>query len=591
MSRRTFAGKFLIWRAKHMDERYFVIILAAFIGFFAGIAAYALKTSVFYIEQILTGQFHIENQNFWYVIYPGIGIILTVIFIRVIIKDNVKHGIPRILYVISKASGRMKRHKVFSSIVGGSFTAGFGGSIGLESPIISTGSSIGSTIANLLRLNFRSVILLIGCGASGAMASIFTTPVAAVIFSLEVLMLDLTTASIIPLLMASVTGAITTKLLLAEQMLFNFDFTDPIVISDIPYYAVLGIITGFVSLYFNRINHNIREKMGKIKDHTLKIAIGVIGLGLLIFLFPPLYGEGYDAIRLIVSGESHKLLETTFFYQWRDNIWVFSGFIILLLFLKVIATTLTIESGGIGGYFAPSAIMGGLTGFVFSNLFNDLHLEKNLSETNFTLVGMAGVLGGVMHAPLTAIFLIAEMTNGYQLIVPLMLATAISFITIKTLDTHSIFTKLLARKGELITHHKDQAVLRLMNVKKVIDNDLKTIQPGKTLGDLIKLIEISKRNIFPVVDDDDNYYGVVVMDDIRKDMFHEEKWNNPIENYIIQAPAHVSTDESMETVMNKLKQTGNYNLPVVDNGKYIGFVSRANIFSAYRKTLIDVTYD
>ncbi len=591
MSRRTFVGKFLIWRAKHMDERYFVIILAAFIGFFAGIAAYALKTSVFYIEQILTGQFHIENQNFWYVIYPGIGIILTVIFIRVIIKDNVKHGIPRILYVISKASGRMKRHKVFSSIVGGSLTAGFGGSIGLESPIISTGCSIGSTIANLLRLNFRSVILLIGCGASGAMASIFTTPVAAVIFSLEVLMLDLTTASIIPLLMASVTGAITTKLLLSEQMLFNFDFTDPIIMSDIPYYAVLGIITGFVSLYFNRINHYIREKMGKIKDHTLKIGIGVIGLGLLIFLFPPLYGEGYDAIRLIASGESHKLLETTFFYQWRDNIWVFSGFIILLLFLKVIATTLTIESGGIGGYFAPSAIMGGLTGFVFSNLFNDLHLEKNLSETNFTLVGMAGVLGAVMHAPLTAIFLIAEMTNGYQLIVPLMLATAISFITIKTLDTHSIFTKLLARKGELITHHKDQAVLRLMNVKKVIDNDLKTIQPGKTLGDLIKLIEISKRNIFPVVDDEDNYYGVVVMDDIRQDMFHEEKWKNPIEDYIIQAPANVSTDESMETVMNKLKQTGNYNLPVVDDGKYIGFVSRANIFSAYRKTLIDVTYD
>lgn len=589
MSQKSMIGKFMIWRTKYLEDKYFVIILAAIIGFITGIAAYLLKNSVFYLEQFLTGKFHIENQNLWYVIYPACGIMITVLFLHFIIRDNVKHGIPRILYVISMQKGKMRRHKVFSSLIGGSLTAGFGGSIGLESPIISTGSTLGSTIGHLLRLNYKSVILLIGCGASGAMASIFTTPVAAVIFSLEVLMLDLTTLSIIPLLMASVTGAITTKLLLAEQFLFNFDLTEPISLSDIPYFAVLGVIAGFTSLYFNRISHFIKDFMDKIKSAYLKVLLGSVCLGVLVFVFPPLYGEGYDIIRLIVEGKAINLLDTTLFYSFRDSSWMLLAFMLMLVLFKVIATSLTIESGGIGGYFAPSAVMGGITGYAFAGSCN--YLGNHLSSTNFTLVGMAAVLGAVMHAPLTSVFLVAEMTNGYQLIVPLMLTTSISYITIKILDPHSIFTKILAKRGELITHHKDQAVLRLMNVKKVIDTDLKTIKPGMTLADLTKVIEVSTRNIFPVVDDDLNYYGVVVMDDIRKDMFHKEKWDSPIEEYIIQAPEHVSTEMPMDVVMDKFRKTGYYNLPVIDNGKYVGFVSRANIFSAYRKTLIDVSFD
>lgn len=589
MNQKTIMGKFLIWRARYLQDRYFVIILAAIIGFFTGIAAYLLKTSVFYLEKILTGKFHIENQNLWFVIYPACGIALTVLFMNFIIRDRVKHGIPRILYVISMQRGRMRRHKTFTSIFGGSLTAGFGGSIGLESTIISTGSAFGSSLAQYLRLNYKSVILLIGCGASGAMASIFTTPVAAVIFSLEVLMLDLTTISIIPLLMASVTGAITTKLFMAEQFLFNFDLTDPIDLSDIPYFALLGVVAGLVSLYFNRMNHFIRDKMDKLKNVSIKVAIGGVALGILIFVFPPLYGEGYNIIKMIVSGKAISLLDTTMFYSMRDSAWILLAFILMLIVFKVIATTLTIESGGIGGYFAPSAVMGGLTGYAFSGSLK--YLGLNLSTTNFTLVGMAGVLAGVMHAPLTAIFLVAEITNGYQLIVPLMLTTSISFITIKLLDPHSIFTKLLAKRGELITHHKDQAVLRLLNVKRVIDKDLKTIKPGKKLADLIEVIEVSSRNIFPVVDEDLNYYGVVILDDIRQDMFHKEKWDTPVANYIIQSPEHVSTAESMESVMDKFRKTGYYNLPVIDNGKYVGFVSRANIFKAYRKTLIDVSFE
>lgn len=586
-------GRFLVWRPKVMSDRYFMIILSAVIGFLAGIAAYLLKTSVFRIQKLLTSGFQLQEQNYLYVIYPAIGIFLTLLFIRFIVRDPTQHGIPRILYVISRLEGKMKRHKIFSSLVGSSLTAGFGGSIGLEAPIISTGSSIGSNLGQLLRLNYKTTTLLIGCGAAGAMASIFTTPVAAVIFSLEVLMLDLTTSSIIPLLMASAIGAITTKLLLAEQMLFNFELTDPFMIPHVPFYIVLGFLTGMVSLYFNKMTRFVEEKMAVFKNIYFKAMIGVALLGLLVFLFPPLYGEGYDAIRHIVSGNSAELLERGVFYSFRDNAWVFVVFLLLLIVFKVIATTLTTESGGIGGIFAPSAVTGGLLGFLFARSVNDLELTHPLSETNFTLVGMAGVLGAVLHAPLTAIFLVAEMTNGYVLIVPLMLTSVVSFITIKTFDPHSIFTKRLAERGELLTHHKDQAVLTLLSLRDCIDEDVYTIPPKSTLGDLTKVISKSKRNLFPVVDAKGYFRGLVTMDDVRADIFDHKKYGNPIHNYLFHPSADemVSVNDSMESVMEKFKRTGNYNLLVLDKKKYVGFVSRANVFNAYRQTLIDVSHE
>jgi CIC family chloride channel protein len=583
-------GQFLVWRARNIPDNYFVIILSVLIGFLAGIAAYVLKTSVYRIEELLTADFHMQTQNYRYVLYPAIGILLTVLFLRYLIRDeHNRHGIPRILYVISRLDGKMKFHKTFSSIIGGSLTAGFGGSIGLESPIISTGSSVGSNLAQALRLNYRHTTLLIGCGAAGAMASIFTTPIAAVIFSLEVLMLDLTTASIIPLLMASVTGAITTKFLLAENILIHFKVTQPFEINDVPFYIVLGILAGLVSWYFASMHFFVRRRLSRFKNRYVKVAIGGIMLGLLIFLFPSLYGEGYDNIKLIMAGDATAILNNSFFYSYRNETWIFLIIVLVIMLFKIVATTLTTEAGGIGGIFAPAAVMGGLTGFVFSRFINDLKIFGTVHESNFTLTGMAAVLGGVLHAPLTAIFLIAEMTNGYELIVPLMLSTAISFITIKVFAPHSIFTKDLAERGDLITHHKDKTVLTLMNIKDVIDTDIKTIHPGATLGELTKVISKSNRNMFPVIDEKRRFLGVIDLNDVREDMFIKEKYDVSIKNYMFQPMEHVSSTDSMKSVMDKFKKTGYYNLPVIDDGVYRGWVSRAHIFDAYRRILLEVS--
>lgn len=584
-------SRFLVWRIKHVKDSYFVILLSVVIGIGAGFSAFLLKTFVFYIKELLTGFFDKSTQNIWYILYPGVGIAISVLIVRYLLRDSTDHGIPRILYVISRLDGKMRWRKYFSSMLGSSFTAGFGGSIGLESPIIAAGASIGSGIAQRLRLTYKNTILLIGCGAAGAMASIFTTPIAAVVFGLEVLMLDLTTASIIPLLIASVTGAITAKLLLSEDILIHFAVTQPFEVGDIHFYILLGILCGLVSLYFSWMHHTIRKRFGTIANQRNRLIIGSLMLGILIFIFPPLYGEGYAAITLIMTGNSDQLLNNTFLYNFSEIWWVFILFLVFLILLKVIATTLTTEAGGIGGIFAPAAVMGGFTGYALAKFLNNFGFLRPLHEGNFTLVGMAAVLGGVLHAPLTAIFLIAEMTNGYELIVPLMLTTAIAFITVKVFSPHSIFTKQLAERGDLLTHNKDQTVLTLLSVKKVIDQDLLTIHPKATLGDLTKLIIKSKRNLFPVVESDNTYLGLIDMDDVRKDMFSPSKYGEPIASYMSQSKEHVSTGEAMDSVMEKFRKTGYFNLPVIDNGKYVGFVSRANIFNAYRQVLKDVTME
>jgi chloride channel protein, CIC family len=591
MPANSLLSRFLLWRMRHLKDAYFVIFLSAVIGIMAGFSAFLLKTFVYYIKDLLTGFFDKSTQNIWYILYPGAGIAIAVILVRYLLKDSTDHGIPRILYVISRLDGKMKWRKYFSSMLGSSITTGFGGSIGLESPIIAAGASIGSGIAQRLRLTYKNTILLIGCGAAGAMASIFTTPIAAVVFGLEVLVLDLTTASIIPLLIASVTGAITAKLLLSEDILIHFAVTQPFELGDIHFYILLGVLCGLVSLYFSWMHLTFRKRFSKISSQRNRLIIGGLALGVLIFIFPPLYGEGYAAIKLIMTGNSDQLLNNTFLYNYRDVWWVFIMFIAFLIIFKIVATSLTIEAGGIGGIFAPAAVMGGFTGYGLSKFLNHLDFLRPLHEGNFTLVGMAAVLGGVLHAPLTAIFLIAEMTNGYELIVPLMLSTAIAFITVKVFSPHSIFTKQLAERGDLITHNKDKTVLTLLNVKRVIDTDLLTISPESNLGDLTKLIVKSKRNIFPVVEPDNTYIGLVDMDDVRQDMFNPDQYDEPITAYMIQAKEHVSTNEPMDSVMEKFRKTGYFNLPVIDDGKYIGFVSRANIFSAYRQVLKDVTME
>jgi CIC family chloride channel protein len=579
---------FLLLRKKLRPD-VFILILAMIIGILAGISSFLLKTFVFKIDQFVTN-FSFDNSiDYLYLVSPGIGILLTYLLFKYIIKDESRHGIPRILYVISRLDGKMKYHKAFSSMLGGALTAGFGGSIGLESPIISSGSSFGSGIGHILKLNFKTKTLLIGCGAAGAMASIFTTPVAAIVFALEVLMLDLTISSIIPLLVASASGAITAKILTSEELLFNFSNNSPFDLADIPYYLVFGVLGGLVSLYFTNTHFVIARYFSKFKKYRSKLLIGTILLGILIFLFPALYSEGYDMIRDIMNGQAEEILKHSYAYEFRDNVYIFLGYIVLIILLKIIATSITIEAGGIGGIFAPAAVTGGLLGFLFSRFSNTFLPFNHLNEDNFTLVGMSTILAAVLHAPLTAIFLVVEMTNGYGLIVPLMLTTAISYVTNRTFNSHSIFTKILAEQGNLITHHKDQTILTLLQVKHVIDNDLLTIKPNSTLKELTLLISKSKRNLFPVVDEDGKYYGLIDMDDVREVMFQPDLYKTPIEKYMMQAKEHVSTKDTMEKVMQKFKNTGYYNLPVIDDGLYIGFVSRANIFTAYREMLNELS--
>ncbi len=563
----------------------FILILAVLIGILTGFSSFLLRTLVYgfggFVEKFSAS----SQMDYLYLFAPGVGIYLTWLIFKYLIKDESKHGIPRILFVISRLNANTKYHKAFSSMLGGALTAGFGGSVGLESPIISSGASYGSGIGQVLGLDYKTKTLLIGCGAAGAMASIFTTPIAAIVFALEVLMLDLTTASIVPLLVSSAIGAITAKILTSEELLFAFHDHSPFDVTNLPAFMIFGVIGGAVSLYFTSMHFQVARWFGKIGKKRNKLITGIILLGILIFFFPALYGEGYGMIRHIMYGHPELILSQSFFSPYQESIYIFSIYIILIIFLKVIATTITIEAGGIGGIFAPTAVTGGLLGFLFARLSNFFLPNSHLDERNFTLVGMSAFLAAVLHAPLTAIFLVVEMTNGYGLIVPIMLTTAIAFVTNRSFNAHSIFTKQLAEEGNLITHHKDKTVLTLLQVNHVIDKDLMTIEPRKTLQDLTVLISKSKRNIFPVVDIENNYYGLVDMDDVRTVMFNPKLYDSPIEKYMIQAKEHVSTHDTMESVMAKFKKTGYYNLPVVDGGKYVGFVSRANIFTAYRDML------
>ncbi len=577
---------FLTWRANHLPDKAFVLILSILIGFTAGIAAAILKYAVYSIEEIILSQYNREDSIVIFFLLPLLGIVLTVFFLKVIIRDNVGHGVPRILYVISKLDGSMRRHKLFSSLIGGSLTAGFGGSVGLESPIISTGASIGSFIGQILKLGYKHKTLLIGCGAAGAMASIFTTPIAAVIFSFEVLLLDLSAASLIPLLMASVTGAVTTKLLTAEQYLIHFKVTEEFMINDLPIYIILGVVAGFVSVYFHFMHFTIIKWFSGVKKIWMRALIGGSLLGVILYFFPPLFSEGYDSIRQIVSGNAEELLHYTFLAD-IDVVWALLLFTIFLILFKVVATTLTTEGGGVGGIFAPAAVMGGFTGFVISRGFNEYFSGLGLHESNFTLVGMASVLGAVLLAPLTAIFLIAEMANGYELIVPLMLSTSIAFLIAKTFNKHSIFTQKLVEQGDMF-QHKDKTVINQLNIRELIEQDVFTISIKASLGDLVKVIKKSKRNVFAVVDDNKTFIGAILLDNVREDMFNQKLYQDSISKYMFNPLSDEKVDVSadVQDVINKFNNTGNYNMIVLDNNKYVGIISKANLLKAYRENMI-----
>jgi CIC family chloride channel protein len=561
-----------------------VLILSLVIGLVSGLAAVLLKNTVFFTHYLITHGFVFDDSNYLYLAFPFIGISLTVIFATYIVRDDIGHGVSRILYAISRKHGRIKSHNMYSSMIGSTLTIAFGGSVGLEAPIVLTGSSFGSYLGRLFRLNRKTVMILIGAGATGAIAAIFKAPVAAVIFSLEVLMIDLTMGALIPLLIASATGASIAYLLMGSGVLFSFDLVDGFYIRHLPYYMGLGVITGLVSLYFTSTALFVESKIQKIKLRSVKVIIGGISLGLLIFLIPSLYGEGYEFLQLLINNKVDGLVNEDIFGSSSSTTHLLI-FLALILIFKVVAMAITNGSGGVGGIFAPSLFIGGVTGILYARLINLLPID-NIPEKNMALVGMAGVMAGVMHAPLTGIFLIAEFTGGYELFTPLIITATISYLTIMYFEPHSIYTKYLAERGELFTHHKDKSVLQMMDVKSHLETNFNTIDKESTLGELVKVVAKSERNIIPVIDDENNFYGLVFVNDIRNIIFNQELYENTkVANLMYMPDTVINSNESMEEVAHKFQETRHYNIPVIDDGKYIGFVSRARIFSTYRKLL------
>jgi CIC family chloride channel protein len=596
------------WITEHIPHQRLIILLSFLIGIFAGLAAVILKNTVHFTSLFLTHGLDISSANLLYFAYPFIGILVTVLYVKYFVKEDIVHGISRILFSISKKNSQLSPRSMWSSMIASTFTVGFGGSVGLESPIVTTGSAIGSNIGRLFRLNYNTTTLLLGCGAAGAIGGIFSAPVAAVVFALEVLMLDLTTGSIIPLLISAVTGTAISYMLLGKGVVFYFAVMDPLVLGNLPYYIVLGLFTGVISIYFTKGTKRIEafmERVGKIyfqwdkrrkrfirEEITgnkvfifQKLAVGGSLLGLLIFLCPPLFGEGYEGLRMILSGNSADLANGSVFYNLKYNQYWLLAFLCLVLVLKVIAMAVTTGSGGVGGIFAPTLFMGGVSGFIMANIINMIPVIS-VSDKNFVLAGMAGVMSGVMHAPLTAIFLITEITGGHGLFLPLSITSAFAYITSHYVEPHSIYTSRLAKRGELITHDKDKAVLTLLKTNKLIEKDFITVRPEQTLGDLVKIISKSKRNSFPVVDSNSKFVGVVLLDNIRNIIFQPEHYKNVyISELITSVPTLIEVSEQMESVMDKFEKTGAWNLPVVENGKYIGFLSKSKIFSSYRHLL------
>jgi CIC family chloride channel protein len=561
----------------------FLLVLAGLIGITVGLAAVVIKNLVHLIQSGVKGWFSEQAANYLFFVYPMVGIMLAMVIARYIIRQNVGHGIPTVLYAISKNRAKIKQHNMFSSIVTSALTVGFGGSVGLEGPTVATGAAIGSNIGQLFHLNYKQVTLLLGCACTGAMAAIFKAPIAAIVFTLEVIMLDLTMVSLVPLLISSVTAALTSYLFLGQNVIYFVENTDPFRFGDVPFYIILGILAGLISVYFTKTYMFIGDKFELLGVWWKKLLVGGSLLGLIIFLFPSLYGEGYEVINACLHGDSEHLFNSTFYFSYQNTLPIMMVVFILLILFKVIATSLTFSAGGVGGVFAPSLFIGANLGLFFQKVAGMLNF--NISATNFALVGMAGTIAGIIHAPLTAIFLIAEITGGYGLFLPLMIVATISYATVKIFTKNSVYTLQLAKRGELMTHHKDKAMLSMLRVDKLVEKNFSVVNEDDTLGDLVEVIQKSTRNIFPVVDDAGNLLGLVLLDHIRHMMFDHSLYDTSLRDLMFVPSPLVDISESMEVVAEKFQDTGNFNLPVVDNGKYIGFVSRARVFSNYRRML------
>ena len=585
---------FIHWRENNIKEKQFILILSFLVGIFTAIAALILKFLIHSIQNFLTDNFSATGVNYLYLVYPVVGIFLAGWFVRNIVKDDISHGVTKILYAISRRQGRIKRHNVWSSTIASAITIGFGGSVGAEAPIVLTGSAIGSNLGSVFKMEHRTLMLLVGCGAAGAIAGIFKAPIAGLVFTLEVLMIDLTMSSLLPLLISAVTAATVSYITTGTEAMFKFHLDQAFELERIPFVILLGIFCGLISLYFTRAMNSVEGVFGKLNNPYKKLALGGVMLSVLIFLFPPLYGEGYDTINLLLNGTSNAdwdtVMNNSLFYGYGNLLQVY---LILIILLKVFASSATNGGGGCGGIFAPSLYLGCIAGFVFSHFSNDFAFSAYLPEKNFALMGMAGVMSGVMHAPLTGVFLIAELTGGYDLFLPLMIVSVSSYLTIIVFEPHSIYSMRLAKRGQLLTHHKDRAVLTLMKMENVVENDFVTVHPEMDLGELVKAIAASHRNIFPVTNKNGILLGIVLLDDIRNIMFRQELYHRfTVNKLMTSAPAKLFDTDGMEQVMQTFDDTKAWNLPVVnEEGKYLGFVSKSKIFNSYRQVLVHFSED
>ncbi len=581
--------KFFAWRIRYISDRQYIYILSVIVGIAAGISAIIIKNSAHFIQQLLTQSFTSYYVNYLYFLYPAVGILLAVLFMRYIIKQEPGHGIPGVLYAISRKKGLIEFHNTFSAIITSALTVGFGGSVGLEGPTVSTGAAVGSNIGQFLRLNHRQIVLMIGLASAAAVASIFQAPIAAIVFALEVIMIDLTAASLVPLLIATVTAVLTSYFVLGQAVMYPVTMPASFDPANTVFYIGLGLLAGLLSAYFTKVFISIESYFEKKYTNWVKrFGISVLLLGVLIFLFPSLYGEGYEAINQSLRGDLSPLYNHSIFFAFKDNIWVIFALFVAVLLMKVFATSFTFTAGGVGGVFAPALFMGAFLGLFYASSINEFGIAS-LHTSKFVVVGMSGMIAGILHAPLTGIFLIAEITGGYSLFIPLMIVSTISFATVKVFTPNSIYTHQLANRRELVTHNKDQSVLDMMEVNHLIENDFHRVLPRQTLAELVQVISQSKRNIFPVVNEEGIFKGHILLDDIRTIMFDTSLYSKSLENIMVFPDDVIHPDDPMDMVAEKFQDSGKYNIVVLENGKYMGYISRANVFATYRKKLSELS--
>lgn len=577
-----------VW-LERMPETRKVLLLAFVVGLGSGLAATLLVEAIHFFQWILVGWFKTPASSYLYLVYPGVGMLIAYLIVRYVIRDNISHGVTKVLLAISRYDSKIKPHNTWSSILTSAVTIGFGGSVGAEAPIVYTGAAIGSNVGRKAGLSYKNVTLLLGCGAAGAIAGIFKAPMAGVLFTLEILMFNMSMTSILPLVLSSVTSTTVTYLLMGDAVAFDNTLT-PFQMGNIPFYAMFGIVCGFASLYFTRVTLFTEDKVKSIANPFTRWAFCAIGLGIMIFLFPPLYGEGYGSLTNLLNDNDMQAVGNTVFGGLFSYRWTLPIFFALVFLVKVFSMSFTNAGGGVGGTFGPTLFMGGILGFVAARSSNLIGLD--LPETNFVLVGMAGLMAGVMQAPMTAIFLIAEITGGYTLLMPLIITSVISYATIRIFEPYSIYTKRIAKKGHLLTHDSDKAALTLLKIDDVLETNFSPIEEGATLGDILPVISNSSRDIYPVLDKDGHLLGTVWLNDVKKDMFDSSNYSRPVSDYMEKEEICAYADDRMDDVMNKFELTGGWNLPVIDReGKWKGFVSKSHIFFAYRDRLHQVSHD